>query len=55
MILAIEEMQYYNGRTVSECIVLAVGGKIIEGEDEQGDYKKSFSMPALAEIRRAFK
>ena len=55
MLAAIDMMQSYNGRTVSECIVLAVGGEVIEGEDSQGNYKMSFKMPPLAQIARSFK
>lgn len=51
---AIGHMQAYNGRTISDCIILAIGGEIIEGEDKDGKYEKTFKVPTIAEINRTF-
>lgn len=35
---ALDEMQSYNGRSITECLVLAVGGEYIY-DDNKGKYK----------------
>ncbi len=54
LLVAMREMQGYNGRSISDCIVIAVDGEIIEGVHEDGSYKKTYQMPKIAQIKRDF-
>ena len=45
MLVALDEMQSYNGRSAAVCILLAVGAT--EDEEESGRWR----LPSLAQIR----
>ena len=45
---ALDIMQGYNGQTRTECIIRAIGGKIVEGDN--GSIK--VSIPKLKEIKK---
>ena len=44
---ALDEMQAYNGRTRTFCIVEAAGGEVVEGEDGRTKYR----LPSVAKMK----
>jgi hypothetical protein len=46
---ALDIMQGYNGQSKTECIIHAIGGKIVEGDN--GSIR--FSIPKLKEIKKS--